>query len=91
MSSMKRQLKKNPIYVEDLYEKDNFTFGTYYMNITTEVKGFNRPGLLKCKGFYDEYNGDYDCKYPLNGEITCDECLVNYGLYDPSTGKRISH
>lgn len=33
---------------------------------------------------------DYDCEYEQSGEISCDDCVCNYGHYHPKTGKRIS-
>lgn len=31
---------------------------------------------------------DYECGY--GSEIRCDDCICNFGYYDPRTGKRIS-
>ena len=51
--------------------------------------------LPKCLGHYD-YGWEapeFDCDYPLSGEIDCSYCLCNYyklgGLVHPATGKTI--
>lgn len=31
---------------------------------------------------------EYDCSYKYAGDITCDQCVVSGGSYDPRTGKR---
>lgn len=50
------------------------------------------PGLDKsCEGYQcgnplDGY--EYDCNYEFG--ISCDDCVCNYGFYNPQTGKRIN-
>ncbi|MBS6764034.1 MAG: hypothetical protein KH304_10725 [Clostridium sp.] len=33
---------------------------------------------------------DYDCEYENSVDIFCDDCVCNYGFYNPRTGKRIN-
>lgn len=33
---------------------------------------------------------DYDCKYENSGVITCEDCICNYGVYNPETGKKVN-
>jgi len=50
--------------------------------------------IPKCLGYecgnpFDGY--DYDCEYPLAGEISCEDCICNFykcgGTRSPITGK----
>jgi hypothetical protein len=49
-----------------------------------------KPSPIPCKGYQintpDQY--DYDCEYAYAGTVTCDDCIVNGGKYDPRTGKK---
>ena len=35
----------------------------------------------KCKGVYDEWNGDFDCEYGT--DLICEDCKYGVGRKDP--------
>lgn len=35
----------------------------------------------KCKGYYEEWSGEYDCGYYTS--LPCDECKYGFGNKDP--------
>jgi len=45
-----------------------------------------------CKGYWSESNTDhpseFDCDAENGGEVSCDNCLCNGGMYNPDTGKK---
>lgn len=41
-----------------------------------------------CGNPMDAY--EYDCEYEKSGDVACDDCVCNYGFYNPQTGKRIN-
>lgn len=47
---------------------------------------------LPCKNTYSSNPGgyEYDCDYENAGYISCDDCVCNYGMYSPQTGKKIN-
>ncbi len=47
-----------------------------------------KPSPIPCAGTRD-YWGEFDCNYPHAGKIECDKCIVNGGVMDPRTGKRV--
>lgn len=52
------------------------------------------PGLdIPCLGYRcgNPLDGqDYDCDYEHSEDVFCDDCVCNYGFYNPQTGKRIN-
>jgi len=48
--------------------------------------------FLPCQGYWTKSttNGpsEFDCEADYDGKITCDECLINGGMYNPWTGKK---
>lgn len=51
------------------------------------------PIDIPCKGYHtgnplDGY--DFDCEYENSADILCDQCVCNYGIYSPETGKPVS-
>ena len=52
------------------------------------------PGLdipcrsCQCGNPLDGY--DYDCEYEKSEGVVCDDCVCNFGFYNPKTGKRIN-
>jgi len=47
---------------------------------------------ISCAGYWSERttNGpsEFDCEADYDGKITCEQCLINGGMYDPWTGKK---
>ena len=37
---------------------------------------------IMCKGYYDQYTGDFDCDY--NTTLTCEECKYGLGNRNPA-------
>lgn len=54
-----------------------------------KIPGLDMPCLgYRCGNPLDGY--DYDCDYEQSGDISCDDCVCNYGFYNPQTGKQIN-
>jgi hypothetical protein len=45
---------------------------------------------ISCRGFWESTTDgkDFDCEYEYAGEISCEDCLVNGGPFDPRVGRR---
>ena len=45
-----------------------------------------------CQGYWSDCTPDnpseFDCDAGYAGEFTCEDCLVNGGMYNPDTGKK---
>ena len=53
------------------------------------ISGLDIPcRICQCGTPSDGY--DYDCEYDLSEDISCEDCVCNYGFYNPLTGKRIN-
>lgn len=55
----------------------NFNFG-FDVAVNIDKKQSKHP---KCKGYYDEWNGDYDCGY--HTKLDCEDCKYGLGRKDP--------
>jgi len=56
------------------------------------LKWLRKISFYPCQGYWTESNSDhpseFDCNAENAGEVTCENCLCNFGIYNPDTGKK---